>query len=417
MSYPIIKQTTGSILILATLLVMACSKESNRLTMECDSLCRANTVPGVVVEHSLQSTQIYLGSPSVCILPDGSYVASCDLNSTLAPYVETPDTWVYLSTDKGKTWNKTATLQGQFWSQLFYHKGALYIMGTSKSGGDILIRRSDNKGQTWTNPVDGESGRIRQDGRYHCAPTPVISHNGRLWRGMEDLMGGGSVWGQSFRAFVISASDTSDLLKASSWKQTNRMPFNAAYLGGDFGGWLEGNAVVTPSGDVVDILRTNYQVNGDELASMIRISADGATASFDPSTGFVLFPGGCKKFTILYDSLSSQYWSISNYVPDIYKGGNAERTRNTLALLSSPDLLHWTVKGIVLTHHDILKHGFQYVDFKFDGQDIIFVSRTAFDDEATGANSQHNANFITFHRIQDYQHYVTPSIWESLMPH
>jgi hypothetical protein len=415
--YPIIKQLTRLAIISAALDLAACTKDHDKMTLENDSICNMNKVPGTVVAHSAQATQIYLGSPSICVLPDSNYVVSCDLNSTLAPYVDSPVTWVFLSGNKGKTWNKIATLQGQFWSQLFYHGNALYIMGTSKSGGDILIRKSLDGGHTWTEPVDGETGRIRQNGKYHCAPTPVISHNGRLWRAMEDMMGGGTVWGQAFRAFMISAPENSDLLKASSWLQSNRMGFNSAYLGGDFGGWLEGNAVVTPSGEMVDVLRTNYQVNGDELASIIKVSSDGATATFDPQTGFVPFPGGCKKFAIVYDPVSNLYWSISNYVPDIYKGGNAERMRNTLALINSPDLLHWNIKGILLTHHDALNHGFQYVDFKFEGPDIIFVSRTAFDDEEGGANSQHNANFITFHRISDYRNYTTPSMWQSLLPH
>jgi hypothetical protein len=38
-----------------------------------------NKVPGVVVDHIPASEKIYIGSPGICILPDGSYVASHDL--------------------------------------------------------------------------------------------------------------------------------------------------------------------------------------------------------------------------------------------------------------------------------------------------------------------------------------------------
>jgi hypothetical protein len=78
-------------------------------------------------------------------------------------------------------------------------------------------------------------------------------------------------------------------------------------------------------------------------------------------------------------------------------------TRNTLALCSSPDLRNWEVRSIVLYHPDREKHGFQYVDWVFDGAGIIAVSRTAFDDEEGGAHNQHDANYLTFHRISGFR--------------
>ena len=80
-----------------------------------------------------------------------------------------------------------------------------------------------------------------------------------------------------------------------------------------------------------------------------------------------------------------------------------ERIRNTLALISSPDLYRWTIRTVVLHHADVKFHAFQYVDFQFDANDMIALSRTAYDDGLGGANSQHNANFITFHRFKDFR--------------
>ncbi len=48
-------------------------------------------------------------------------------------------------------------------------------------------------------------------------------------------------------------------------------------------------------------------------------------------------------------------------------------------------------------------HGFQYVDWKFEGEDLIAVSRTAFDDGLGGAANYHDANFITFHRVCNFR--------------
>ena len=48
-------------------------------------------------------------------------------------------------------------------------------------------------------------------------------------------------------------------------------------------------------------------------------------------------------------------------------------------------------------------HGFQYVDWVFDGDDIIAVSRTAFPETRGLPARQHDANFLTFHRISNFR--------------
>ena len=73
---------------------------------------------------------------------------------------------------------------------------------------------------------------------------------------------------------------------------------------------------------------------------------------------------------------------------------------------SSPDLKSWSVHKILLEHPDVKRHGFQYVDWQFNKKDIIFLSRTAFDDEYGGANNYHDANYLTFHRIKNFRKLV-----------
>ncbi len=77
--------------------------------------------------------------------------------------------------------------------------------------------------------------------------------------------------------------------------------------------------------------------------------------------------------------------------------------RNTLALTYSRDLRHWVIRKVLLRHPDTSKHGFQYVDWQFEGADIIAACRTAWDDEAGGAHNYHDANFLTFHRWRDFR--------------
>lgn len=367
-------------------------------------------VPGIVLNHVPVSTKQFVGSPSICILPNGYYIASHDFG----PGIRKVKTLVFVSKDSGKHWSKIAEIADQRWSSLFVHKGELYIMGTQRPGGDVLIRRSYDGGYTWSFPIDSLHGRILQ-GMFHTAPTPVIVHNGRVWRAMEDMNGPKGSWGNSFRAFMLSAPVDADLLRSDSWVASNALSYDSTYLNGDFNGWLEGNAVAAPGCQVVNMLRTDFR-KGSEKASIITISPDGKNAGFDPQKGFVDFPGGCKKFSIRYDSESKRYWSLSNFVPVPYQTYNPERARNVLALIWSENLVNWHIKAIVLFHPDVERHGFQYADFQFDGGDIVAVSRTAYDDEEGGAENQHNANFFTFHRIKDFRNFSTPKMWQYLLP-
>ncbi|MCB1128074.1 MAG: SGNH/GDSL hydrolase family protein, partial [Verrucomicrobiae bacterium] len=64
---------------------------------------------------------------------------------------------------------------------------------------------------------------------------------------------------------------------------------------------------------------------------------------------------------------------------------------------------HWDVNSVLLHHPDPVNHGFQYVEWLFDGDDLIVASRTAYDDGLGGAHNNHDANFLTFHRVEDFR--------------
>jgi hypothetical protein len=344
-------------------------------------------VPGVVIDHSPASSRSYIGSPSIAVLPNGDYVASHD---RFGPGTKNNQSVVFASRDKGCTWKELSEIQGQWWSTLFTHKGELYIMGTSSVYGYCVIRRSDDGGKTWTTPVDSSTGLLHADGKYHCAPVPVKIHDGRIWRAMEDAMDPGG-WGHHFRAFMMSAPVDTDLLKASNWTGSNRLSYDEKLWPGK--GWLEGNAVITPDGDIVNILR----VDSPETAALIRVSPDGKTSSFDPKKDLIKFHGGAAKFTIRFDPVAKRYFSL------VDKQRNPEAYRNRLVLVSSTDLRNWNVEKVVLEHPDPKAHAWQYIDWLFAGDDIIFVSRTAYDDGLGGAHRAHDANFMTFHRIRNFR--------------
>jgi len=203
-----------------------------------------------------------------------------------------------------------------YWGSVFMLRGDLYHFGTSQQYGSIVIRKSTDGGFTWTHTKDRQSGLLFLGGEYHrnpnyhCAPVPVLVHNGRLYRAFEDCRD--ARWGSGFSSLVVSAPEDSDLLDSANWTMTNKVPFDPAWLPPSWGevpvpGWLEGNVVAAPNGELWNILRFNSSPVVDK-AAVIRISPDGRDAVFDPADGFIEFPGGMTKFTIRLDPSSGKYF-------------------------------------------------------------------------------------------------------------
>ena len=355
--------------------------------------------PGTVIYHSPAATGLYIGSPSICILPDGTYLASHDLFGPNSNEFRLATGRIYRSADQGKTWQHLTDLKGFFWTSLFVHRGLVYALGPDRHHGRLLIRRSTDSGQTWTEPT------VIDEGQWHTAPTPVIEHQGRLWRAIEDAHSG-TKWGERYRARMLSAPAAADLLVAANWTLSNPIARDATWLGGDFAAWLEGNAVADPDGNLVNILRVDTS-RLPEKAAIVRLSKDGATATFDPAKDFIDFPGGAKKFTIRKDPAGDGYWSLASIIPERHAGaGHPGGIRNTLALVYSKNLRTWETRRLLLYHPDVVKHGFQYVDWQFEGTDLIAVCRTAWDDATSGAHSNHDANFLTFHRWKNFRQFT-----------
>ena len=357
--------------------------------------------PGVIINHIPGNSEKYIGSPTICILPNGDYVASHDEFGPKSSELFSAVTRIFSSSDKGATWKEISMIQGLFWSNLFVHNNVLYNIGAKRHFGNVLIRKSIDGGKTWTTPFPEKNGLLLE-GEYQTT-MPVFIHGGRVWLSIEYATATTDQWGKRFSSLVISAPVNSDLLDAKNWRKSNYLMYDPAYLNGKFSGWLEGNIVVNPEGKILNILRVDVPANEGEYAAIVEVSKNGKKVSFNPATDFIQFPGGAKKFTIKYDSQTRRYWMIHNIGASKYKEKRPGAVRNTLALSSSADLRSWQTHEILLSHPDVERHGFQYVEWLFDGNDIICVSRTAFDDETGGAHSAHDANYLTFHRITDFR--------------
>ncbi|MCK5801297.1 MAG: exo-alpha-sialidase [Lentisphaeria bacterium] len=355
------------------------------------------SVPGVVIDHAPARLKNYVGCPSIAVLADGRYVAS---HSFFGGGPRRGRTVVFRSQDRGASWHRLSEVPGAAFSTLFAHRGALYLMGVGPRAA-VTIWRSKDGGATWTEPRDHQSGVLLEGGKHHSSTVPMIVHRGRVWRTMEDR-GAPGRWPRYFRPFLMSAPVDADLLQAKNWTMSERLTSTQKWLDGEFNGWLEGNAVVGPDGNMANILRVDDWLGGH--AAFIHYDEAGQKATFDPTRDIVEMPGGACKFTIRFDPVSQCYWSLVNRVDEgIRAGRQATCVRNTLALISSPDLRAWTVRATILHHPDVIHHGWQYVDWHFDGEDMIAVSRTSFDDGCGGARNQHDANLFTFHRIRGFR--------------
>lgn len=369
------------------------------------------------VKFQPERARTYLGSPSIVRLADGALLASHDYfglpNCPKNHEAEESLTSIYRSQDDGASWLNVTHIMNCYWSSLFLHCGALYIFGVSQQYGSIVIRRSDDGGFTWTHPADAGSGLLFRGGvyrdapNYHCAPVPVLEHDGRLYKAFEDA--DPPVHGPSFHTCVVSAPVDADLLDASNWTMSNKIPFNPAWAPAAWDPperpcWLEGNVVCAPDGQLWNILRLNASPMVNR-AVMVKIEDEGKTISFDPRTGFIDFPGGGTKFTIRYDAQTGCYLALVNNVTN----PAWSRQRNILSLSASRDLRNWRLVKTLMTDHSGLSAqdsmrltGFQYVDWQFDGDDIIYLVRTAY----RGAIRYHDSNRIIFRKLVDFRSYL-----------
>ena len=360
---------------------------------------RTGFVPGQVVNYLHPQDERYsfsgryLCSPSLAVLPSGALVASMDV---YAPREPQNLTLVMISRDGGASWRPRCQLFPCFWGKLFVHAGALYMLGVSTEYGDLLIARSDDEGASFSAPtrlIPG-SGRSARGG-VHRAPVPVVEAGGRLYTAVD--WGGWEMGGHA--SAMLSAPAGADLLQAESWHVTPLTGQDAAWPGAADGpakGMLEGNAVPGPDGRVYNLLR--YAIGGcqpdHDRAVMLACQGPDEPQRF---VRVVDFPGGVTKFCIRRDPETGRYAALVNRITR----KDAPAARNVLSLSSSEDLIHWQVHADLIDYRDAdpAQVGFQYPDFQMVGDDLLALSRTAFN----GAHSFHDSNFITFHRIPNFR--------------
>lgn len=335
----------------------------------------------------------YLCSPSLVRHPEGFLLASMDVFAANHPQNLT---LIFRSDDDGATWHYVSELMPCFWGKLFIHKGELYMLSCSTEYGDLLIGKSTDGGKSFSAPVTllrGANGKNGSNG-VHKNPQNIVYYNGRIYETLE--------WGAwankeyCHAAMVMSCDENADLLNPENWHFTEPRKFSQfapeiAELP-DCTMTIEGTLTVAPDGKLYNVMR--FGKYGKILAYAVDTEDPDAPLTYSHC---IDFPGNYSKFMIKYDEVSKKYYSIASRVYDREKSS----ARNLLSLMVSNDLEHWEIALDLydFRDRDHKKVGLQYVDFFFEGEDILWLCRTAIN----GANNFHDANYSTFHRIKDFR--------------
>lgn len=377
---------------------VCCGEKKSRVR-----LARCAETVGTVVNYLHPDDNCYsfsgraLCSPSLVRHPDGHLLASMDVFSGNYPQNLT---LIFRSDDNGNTWHYSCELMPCFWGKLFIHKGILYMLSVSTEYGDLLIGKSEDGGKTFSAPITllrGSNGKNGFPG-VHKNPQPVVSYNGRIYNTLE-----WGTWGLSSEkdyyhaVMVMSCDENADLLNPESWSFTPPVKYNPNWEGvaPDGGhGNIEGTLTIAPDGKLYNYMR--YQTDSEKKILVYSVRED-PDAPIEYSHA-VSFPGNLSKFMIKKDAISGKYLAIISRRAD---NSTAPRARNLLALVASDDLTNWNLVCDLIdrTNEDPAMVGFQYIDFEIEGDDIIYLSRTAMNK----AKNYHDANYSTFHRINKFR--------------
>ena len=367
-----------------------------------------------ILAESPDRANVYTGSPCLAQLPSGRLIASYEWFRQ-QPYVETiPDQLdILVSDDGGSRWRKTAALD-IIWPSLFAVDETLYCIGNRRLSREIMIARSTDGGETWSEPSQLFGGR------HHNAPTSVLFRHGYVYRAFETCPVGDDAVGRSqWESLVIAGDLERDLLDAAAWRMSNRVHFPgvpdvlsqrryqasaADKVVEDC--FIEGN-IINVRGEMRVLLRTiidGHTTGG--MASVCSLEDDGENLDYR-FVQFYPMPGAQCKFHVVYDGESDLFWTTVCLPTDTWQEREPLRAlgfasppgneRRILMLMYSLDALNWFQAGCVAMSRNIFD-AFSYASQLIRGDDLLVISRTS-----QGGHNQHDTNLVTLHRIENFR--------------
>ena len=202
---------------------------------------------------------------------------------------------------------------------------------------------------------------------------------------------------------VMSADVDADLLDADSWSFTEPLKYDPSWEGvahGPSSGNIEGCLTVGLDGKLYNFMRYDMLKTEERYGLALRYLVDVEHPEepliFDRA---IQFPANHSKFQVRYDETSGLYFSICSRITCVEERGR----RTLLSLMASKDMEEWfTVCDLYDERENDptgKKIGMQYVDFFYEGDDILYLCRTAMNN----ATNFHDSNYITFHRVKNFR--------------
>lgn len=365
------------------------------------------------VIHHNPDRESYVEGPGLVRLDDGGLLAVVPVvprsEWSQARRVEHSRTHIVRSLDAGQTWRAVAQLP--YYSGVpWVHRGILYLFamkgGTEFRNDDLLLLRSRDGGNSWSDPVTLFKGHF-----WNCH-TGMVVRDRRLYWAVDDLS-----FGMLYRGPRIVAGDLShDPMDPRSWRLSNPVPFpglpeslTSAKFADRTSQYLEPNVI-----DVHGQLRVLMTVKAKRqsttgLAAVLDVNDDGRELRLK-FTQFHPVPGGQLKFCVIWDEVSRLFWATTNLAADGQGafdwrpagglGGDGRvggNDRPFLMLFYSLDGLNWFQAGCVAQAGKI-SQSFMYAKPVIDGDDLAIISRSSLK-----APNHHDADFATFHRVRDFR--------------
>jgi hypothetical protein len=392
-------------------------------------------------------------TPGLAVCPDGRIAATFELGGSKAAAAvkDAPagsgKGFVYTSDDHGRSWQYRTNFPIVHARPLAAGK-SLYILGHD-NGKDLKIIRSDDRGDTWTEPALLTSGQ-----NWHASATNVWHKDDFVYcvlekRTRKEHKG----WYVSELAPVLlRANIHDDLTEPKSWTHASELTFCEAiddreiewfavpfydqfYPGKNevapkrtfhASGWLEANVVqilapdhywYDPAGRTFHIwLRCHTGVTN--IACLVKAveQKDGSiktmleTAPSGKKMAFVPFPGGHLRFHVVYDKETKLYWLVNSQStdsmtrPDMLgpdRHSLAYNQRSRLALHFSKNMVDWCFAGIVSIGPSE-RSARHYASMVIYRDDLLILSRSG----DLQAKTAHDGNIITLHTVKDFRKLV-----------